>query len=138
MDFRQLADYFLFRFGGEEDNNTDKPAVTLGAIVWGVLLRTSLIMLFTLLFINQLDLYGKWLYVGGAIWFFALFPGYKQYQNFQNRIEKLDEETLCGSCKHYNRNSQLCRIYDQHVSTNHIPCEGESWEPKYIDINELQ
>lgn len=137
MDLRQLADYFLFRFGGEEDNNTDKPAVTLGAIVWGVLLRTSLIMLFTLLFINQFDLYGKWLYVGGAIWFFALFPGYKQYQNFQNRIVRLDEETLCGSCKHYNRNSQLCRIYDQHVSTNHIPCEGEAWEPKYVEVNEL-
>jgi len=137
MDLKRFADYFLFRFGGQEDNYTDKPEITFGAIVWGVLFRSSLIIVLTFLLINRFDLYGKWLIVGGTIWFFALFPGYKQYQNFQERITELDEGTLCGSCKHYNRNSQLCLLYDSHVSNNHIPCGGVSWEPKFVDVNDL-
>lgn len=136
MDFNNIADYFLFRFGGEEDNNSNKPIITLGAIIWGVLLRVFLIMFLTFIFINILDLYGQWYYVGGSIWFFALFPGYKQYQNFQQRIEVISKNTLCGTCKYYDKNSQLCKIYDEHVSLNHIPCGGDSWEPKSVDFDE--
>ena len=27
MDFKKLTDYFLFRFGSDEDNYTDKPEI---------------------------------------------------------------------------------------------------------------
>lgn len=126
----QFFDYLMFREGNDEDNSSNHPTVTMGSIVWGVILRTSIVIILTLFLIRRFDFAEYWWYSFFAIWLFVAFPAYRQFQKFNDRMKVLSEETLCGKCKHFNPTAQTCQIYDVHVSKNHIPCEGMSWEPK--------
>lgn len=130
MKFDKILDYLMFREGGSEDNLTDQPTVTTGSIVWGVILRSFIVIGITLFFARGYDFQQYWWYAFFAIWFFVGFPAFRQYQKFTERIKELEEETLCGKCRHFNEGAQTCQIYDVHVSKNHIPCEGLEWEPK--------
>ncbi|MEI6089363.1 MAG: hypothetical protein WCR42_02830 [bacterium] len=133
----KVLDLFMFREGTDEDNHSLKPKVTFGSIVWGVLLRTVIVVGVILLLLDYFHYdVNVWLIIF-AIWLLAAYPAYKQYNKFNQRMKKFKEETLCGSCKYFNRDAQLCSIYDEHVSEEYIPCEGESWEPKpYLDDDE--
>ncbi len=133
MKFERILDYLMFREGSEEDNLSDNPTVTTGSIVWGVILRSSIVIILTLFLVRRFDFYEYWWYSFFAIWFFVGFPAYRQYQKFQDRMKELSEETLCGKCRHFNSGAQTCQIYDVHVSKNHIPCEGMQWEPRDFD-----
>jgi len=130
--FESLIDLLMFRQGGETDNHTSQPVVTLGSVVWGVLLRTALITIGWIYLVYELELFDNWWLGIFFIWLLALFPGYTQYRTFEKRIEKLSDSTLCGSCRHYRPQGQLCAILDEHVSTDHIPCEGSAWEPRAV------
>jgi len=130
MKFEQILDYLMFREGTDDDNSSDSPTVTTGSIVWGVILRSSIVIIITLFLVNRYDFYEYWWYSFFAIWFFVGFPAYRQFSKFNERMKVLSEETLCGKCKHFNQGAQTCQIYDVHVSKNHIPCEGMEWEPK--------
>ncbi len=133
MNFDKIIDILMFRETGDEDNESDQPVVTTGSVVWGLLLRSSIIIILSSVLINALELRTYWWWVLIALWFFAAWPAYRQWQQFSTRMEKFEESTLCGSCRHFDPSSQLCKIYDQHVSTNYIPCEGLAWEPKEQD-----
>lgn len=133
MNFDKIMDILMFRETGDEDNESDQPVVTTGSVVWGLLLRSAIIIILSSLLINALELRTYWWWVLIALWFFAAWPAYRQWQQFSTRMEKFEESTLCGSCRHFDPSSQLCKIYDQHVSTNYIPCEGLAWEPKKQD-----
>ncbi|MDX9789995.1 MAG: hypothetical protein RBT61_04135, partial [Candidatus Kapabacteria bacterium] len=100
MKFDMLMDYLMFRTGGEEDNLSDNPTVTTGSIVWGVILRTSIVIILTLFLIRYTDFNEYWWYSFFVIWFFVAFPAFKQYQKFSERIKTLEEDTLCGKCRH--------------------------------------
>jgi hypothetical protein len=77
-----------------------------------------------------------WYFMLFAIWIGAAYPGWMQYKKYQERMKKFTEETLCGSCRHFESSAQLCKIYDRHVSSNYVPCEGMNWEPiPYEDQN---
>lgn len=121
----------MFREGSDEDNHSTEPTVTFGSIVWGVLFRTIMIVSCILLFLNYFDYDVNIWIILFAIWLFAAYPAFRQYSKFKTRMKKFKEETLCGSCKYFNSDAQLCTIYDEHVSENYIPCEGESWEPRF-------
>lgn len=128
--FEKIVDLFMFRNPGDSDNETNHPVVTTGSIIWGALLRSSIIIVSSMLLLGYIRQYEYWWIALFALWFFAAFPAYRQYQSFNDRIKKLEESTLCGSCRHFNSGGQLCNIYDEHVSSNYIPCEGADWEPK--------
>ncbi len=128
MLYEKISDLLLFR--PIEDDDGDTPSMTTGSIVWGVLLRSAIIIVISFLLLDQLHLHEYWYIILFAVWFFAVYPGYQQYQKFNQKIEKMKESTLCGSCRHFDPSGQLCTILDEHVSSNYIPCEGESWEPK--------
>jgi len=130
-ELEKLKHLFLFKDVTDDDNHAE-PVVTYGSIVWGVLLRSSLLIVGTMLLTYGYGQNDVWYLSMFLIWLIALYPGWQQYQNYEKRIKKFTEDTLCGSCKNFNPDSQLCKLYDEHVSTNHIPCEGESWEPKNI------
>jgi hypothetical protein len=127
---KKVADAFLFRTYSPEDSLTDQPIYTTGSIVFGGLLRAMIILFITYWAVERYYLYQFWYFSLFIVWALAIAPAYEQYQNFHKRMEELKEETLCGTCKHFENGSQLCRIYDEHVSINHIPCEGDAWEPK--------
>lgn len=132
-----LKDLLQFRIGTEEDENGDEqPVITTGSVVWGVLLRMSVIIVIAFVFLSIFEAYRYWWVFLFIIWFGTTFPGWKQYQIFQRRMKKLQESTLCGSCLHFDPTSQLCKLYDQHITMNYIPCEGLNWDPKPIDNEE--
>lgn len=128
-DIDKIKNLFLFKEVTDEDSHNE-PVVTVGSIVWGVLLRSSIIMVVTMIIMYIYGNNEMWYFSLFLIWLIALYPGWTQYQEYTDRIKKFTEDTLCGSCRNFNADSQLCKLYDEHVSTNHIPCEGEAWEPR--------
>lgn len=119
---------FFFRTPSEEDDYQE-PKITVGAIVFGALLRSALLILFSFFGVEYLDMRGMWWITAFLIWFLAIYPAYKQYEQYQKRIANFQQDTLCGKCKHFEPSSQLCKILDVHVTRNEPPCEGELWEP---------
>ncbi len=130
----KIIDILQFRESSEADNETDQPSVTTGSVVWGVILRSAIIITASFLFVNPLYIRQYWWIILFALWGLVFYPAYRQYQSYNKRIKTLEDETLCGSCKHFDSTGQMCRLYDQHISRNHIPCEGLDWEPKNFEL----
>jgi len=132
--FDKIAAAFLFREGTEEDENgTLQPVVTVGSIVWGIILRASIIVLFSFFFIQFFRFHGYWWLALFIFWFAAVYPGWKQFQHFDKKIKDIKENTLCGKCKYFESSGQLCKIYDEHITKDYIPCDGLDWEPKSFE-----
>ncbi|MDA3844138.1 MAG: hypothetical protein PF588_07215 [Candidatus Kapabacteria bacterium] len=127
--FDKIIDLFLFRDGSDEDSRSTEPKVTVGSIVWGVMLRTTILLLVSTFLLYTMEYRHLWWFMLFGIWLLAIYPGWRQYHKFHERMKKFTEDTLCGSCKYFNSAGQLCKIYDEHVSTEHIPCDGQNWEP---------
>ncbi len=130
MDLEKIKDVFLFRKGTEEDNESNQPVVTTGSIVWGLVLRSAIIIFLSIIIVQYYEAYKYWWVSLFALWFLAAWPAYLQWQTFSKRMEKFEEDTLCGTCRHFDPSSQMCKIYDEFVSKEHVPCEGMDWEPK--------
>lgn len=134
--FNKITDILLFREGTEEGTDGENlPVVTTGSIVWGVILRTAIVFIISFLLLSNFEYRQYWWIVLFLLWFVAAYPGWRQYQKFQQRIKNVGESTLCGSCKHFDKTGQLCKIFDEHITKEHIPCEGLNWEPKNFDTN---
>jgi hypothetical protein len=127
----------MFREGTEADTEGMlHPILTTGSIVWGILLRSTIILFGGAFIVRVFEMYNFWWTFLFIFWIFVAYPGWRQFQKFKERIKKLEESTLCGSCVHFESTGQLCKIYDEHISNSYIPCEGLSWEPRsYEDKN---
>ncbi|MGA2297556.1 MAG: hypothetical protein ABSG15_08425 [FCB group bacterium] len=125
----KVADYLMFREGTEDLEGEAQPIVTTGSIVWGVILRTAIIMVITFFLIDVLELREYAWFMAFLLWLGATYPGWRQYQKFQEKMKVFKEETLCGQCRHFDSTSQLCKLLDEHPTKDYIPCEGLSWEP---------
>lgn len=128
----KIADILQFREGTIEDDYNE-PVVTTGSIIFGAIIRSALIILPTFFVVEYFELRGFWWVTAFFVWLFAAYPAYRQYSKYNERMALFEEETLCGKCKHFEASGQLCRILDEHVTRNNVPCEGLSWEPKHFD-----
>lgn len=126
MDFQKIIDLFFFK----EKDTGDNAVITTGAIIWGTLLRSFILMVVSTILIRKYMLYDYIYFLIFILWFFIAMPAYKAYQNFDKDMEDFTESTLCGTCRNFEKSAQLCKIYDQHPTKNFIPCDGLSWEPK--------
>jgi hypothetical protein len=126
----KFKDVFMFREGSDIDNILVPPTITTGSIVWGLLLRSAIIIILTTFVIIFLEKREFWWISAFLFWIGAVYPAYRQYSKFQERMKKISDGTLCGKCKYFIIESQLCSLFDEHIGQNTIPCEGESWEPK--------
>ncbi len=133
--FEELKDLLMFRESSSTDNILTPPIVTTGSIIWGVLLRSLIIIAITSFVVMILEKRDLWWASVFIFWFVVAYPAYRQYSQYHQRIENFLDETLCGKCKHFLSQSQLCEVLDEHISIDSVPCEGESWEPK-ADIAE--
>lgn len=134
MNFlEKIADILQFREGNPNDDSKE-PVVTTGSIIFGALVRTAIVVLAAFFAVEYFDMRGYWWITAFFVWLFAAYPAYRQYSRFNSDIDTFQEDTLCGKCKHFEPSGQLCRILDEHVTRNHIPCEGLSWEPKNFDV----
>lgn len=135
--FNKILDLLMFRTGVEEDEAGHlQPVVTTGSIVWGVLLRSFIIIFISFLFMALIENRKFWWLSFLILWLVAAYPGWKQYQAYKKRMEDFEESTLCGKCIHFDPTSQLCKLYDEHVYKDYVPCEGVDWEPKTIEKDE--
>lgn len=127
--FDQIVDLFLFRVSPPPESE-EQPYYTTGSIMAAAVLRLVLVGSIAWYF-N--DTYGSsgwwWTAVMFAAWGIGVFPAYLQYRRFNESVQRLQEGTLCGSCRHFNPTNQLCTILDVHVTSAEPPCEGEGWEP---------
>lgn len=130
----KISDILLFREGLDTDESGElQPIVTVGSIVWGVILRAFIIVFLSFLVISFYRFQGYWWAVLFIFWFAAAYPGWRQYQSFQKRIKDIEESTLCGTCVHFESSGQLCKIYDEHITNDYIPCEGLDWQPRTFE-----
>jgi hypothetical protein len=131
----KIKDLFMFREGSNTDNYLIPPTVTSGSILWGILLRSAVLIIITIILILALDKREFGWFAVFVFWISVVYPAYKQYTILNNRLEILEEETLCGKCKYFVKESQLCSALDEHISKDNIPCEGTMWEanPFYFD-----
>ncbi len=130
----KISDVFMFRISSPEELDTEKvPYYTPGSITWGIMLRTAIMVIISVI--------GIGIYGGNKIaysfliliWIIAIYPGFRQFQEYYKNLEKITEETMCGSCRHFDETSQLCKIYDEHITKDYLPCQGENWELKDIE-----
>lgn len=132
----KISDLLMFREGTEEEaEGSSQPILTYGSIIWGILLRTAILVIIAFFLADNFNLRNIWYFMIFIIWFVAAYPGWRQFQIYHRRLKIVEEETLCGSCKHFDKSSQLCRIFDEHVTRGYIPCEGLNWEPEHFDTN---
>ena len=122
----KIKDIFMFRQGGNIDNYLTSPTVTSGSILWGILLRAAILIIIAVpLVLYKRELAWVTLFI---FWILVVFPAYKQYITLNSRLEVLEEETLCGKCKYFIKESQLCSTLDEHISKENVPCDGSLWE----------
>ncbi len=129
--FARIIDFLMFRAGFREDvDGALQPIITTGSIVWGILLRSFIIIILSFIFMSVYSYHKHWWVSLLLLWLFAAYPGWRQYQSYKKKIQSFEESTLCGKCMHFDPTSQLCKIHDEHVTEDYIPCEGFDWEPK--------
>ncbi len=131
--FQRFLDSILFRPHVPKPDDPRNPNITTGSVILGAIFRTALVMVVSFFVKERFDFENIWLLTMLAIWGIGVYPAYKQYQSFNEKIEVLETSTLCGSCKYFESSGQLCTLLDEHVSEHHIPCEGEGWEPRHLN-----
>ena len=124
----KTKDIFMFRQGSNLDNYITPPSVTSGSIMWGVLLRSAILILCGLLVVLYFEKREFAYFIAFIFWFSVVYPAYKQYNILNSRLDDLESDTLCGKCKFFIKESQLCSMLDEHISKDNIPCEGNLWE----------
>lgn len=122
-----LVDQLLLRRGFYDELGS--PRRTTGTIVFGALLRGFVVILAG---------FALWHYAGVEVsvpvslvllWGYAVYPAYRQFVLFSEQSQRIEEELLCSSCRHFNRSGQHCQLYDEHVRPDYIPCDGLDWDP---------
>ncbi len=127
--FEQFLDLFLLRVS-PPDHATELPYYTTGSIVAAAVMRLAIIGTLAVLLNDRFQSSTWWwTSVLFAAWGLGAYPAWLQYRRFNEHIEHIQSETLCGKCRHFNGTNQLCMVLDEHVTSEQPPCEGELWEP---------
>ena len=64
-----------------------------------------------------------------SVYAVIIYPITIQYRIFYAENKEIIEQTLCTSCKHFDKSAVLCMKLDQHPTLKVLPCEGLEWEP---------
>lgn len=102
----------------------------MGAIVFWTLIRTAVLIPALLLLFDFMD-YKFWWIVGVmSVYGVIIHPAVIQYNLFIEKNKEVLNNTLCSSCRHFDKSAVLCMKYDKHPTTKFLPCEGNDWELK--------
>ena len=102
----------------------------MGGIVYWTMIRI-VIVIPVIWFLLDLLNYKYW-----QIWSFVIIyavvihPAYVGYKKFTETNREIFEDTICASCKHFDKSAVLCMKYDKHPKPDDIPCQGFDWEPQ--------
>lgn len=130
--FDKLIDLILFKYTGigKDNNDNIQPVITTGSIVLSALIRFAIIVILMWYLIDKWMFTQYWPVFAMIVVMVVFYPAYRQFSHFSERVDELEDSTLCGSCQHFEKSGQMCSKYDEHISNSYIPCEGLDWEPR--------
>ena len=100
----------------------------MGAIVFWTIVRTAILIPALWVLIEWIDYKFWWTLVIMSV-YGVIHPAVIQYKLFIEKNKEILYNTLCSSCKHFEKSAVLCSIHDKHPALNFLPCEGVDWEP---------
>ncbi|MCB2205704.1 hypothetical protein KQI65_13245 [bacterium] len=117
------------------DNNTSRPYTnTIGSIVSWAIFRAAIVIVVSYFIIENVHWLRLeswwWIVIVFLLYAVVLHPMQVQYRIYREETASVMEGTLCSTCRYFEPTGVLCSKLDEHVSADHIPCEGELWEPK--------
>lgn len=109
------------------------PSITVGSIILWVLLKLAVLVPLVWFVVEQYGWHHYWLVAIALLWLTVVYPAFTQYYEFLAQTQILESSTLCAQCQHFEPTGHLCKLLDEHISVQHIPCNGECWEAKQSD-----
>lgn len=101
----------------------------MGHIVFWTIIRLA-VLIPVMWYLLETIRYRYWIiWVFIAVYIFVIHPAIISYKKFAEKSKPIIDNTLCSSCKHFDKTAVLCMLYDKHVSEEEIPCGGSAWEP---------
>lgn len=105
----------------------------MGSIIYWTIIRTA-ITIPTLWLFFEFTEYKYWLMFSlMALYGIIVQPAYIHYRIFLEENKDILDNTLCSSCKHFDKTAVLCLKHDEHPSLDNLPCEGVDWSPVLIE-----
>ncbi|MFM8178565.1 MAG: hypothetical protein ACKOAG_05205, partial [Candidatus Kapaibacterium sp.] len=104
-----MFDSLLLRYTSPPPDGS--PARTTGSVVFGALMRGILVIVVGFYLWNTTEAETAAFISFILLWGYVVYPAYRQYVLFHDHVEALSLDTLCGSCRHFDRSSQRCAIY---------------------------
>ncbi|HOI29405.1 MAG TPA: hypothetical protein PLZ15_06540 [Melioribacteraceae bacterium] len=101
----------------------------MGGIIFWAIIRTA-VLIPALWLMQGLMEYKYWWWFGiMAIYGVIIHPSVIQYRLFIEENKEIIRNTLCSTCKHFDKSAVICLMHDKHPTLKFLPCEGLDWEP---------
>ncbi|MFC2136370.1 hypothetical protein ACFLTH_17280 [Bacteroidota bacterium] len=105
----------------------------MGAIVYWTLIRIVILIPALWYLLDWVAFKYSWLFIAAAVYIVVIHPAVIQYKKFMDQNEEIVNNSLCSTCKHFDKSAVVCMMYDKHPIAESIPCEGNAWEPAGTD-----
>ncbi len=102
----------------------------MGHIIFWAIVRTAILIPILWFSFSYFEYKYWWWFSILTIYGIIIYPITIQYRIFEETNKELIENTLCSSCKHFDKTAVLCLKLDKHPTIENLPCEGLEWEPK--------
>ena len=105
----------------------------MGTIVYWTLIRIAILIPALWYLLEWVNYKYSWLFISVAVYAVVIHPAIVQYKKFVDQNEEIVNNSLCSTCKHFDKSAVVCMMYDKHPTAESIPCEGAAWEPAGSD-----
>lgn len=105
----------------------------MGSIVFWGIIRTAILIPVLWFLYGIMDYRYWWMFGLLAIYGVILHPAMIQYRMFLEENKQILTNTLCSTCKNFDKTAVLCLMHDQHPTEDEIPCGGVDWEPESFE-----
>lgn len=100
----------------------------MGEIIYWALIRTAVLIPLLWIFLEKVDYKFWWIITLMAVYVIIIHPIIIGYQKFVLKSKEVNN-TICSTCKNFDKTALICIKHDKHPTKDFIPCEGEHWEP---------
>jgi hypothetical protein len=110
----------------------------MGAIVFWGLVRIAILMPTLWLLYGVVEYKYWWTILVLSVYGIVIHPAVIQYNLFMEKNKEIIHNTLCSSCKYFDKSAVLCLKHDQHPTLDNLPCGGIDWEMKENDYEQTE
>lgn len=101
----------------------------MGGIVFWTIIRTVILIPAIWIMQGFMDYQLWWTSSILLIYGVILHPAIVQYRLFLEKNDRVMNDSMCATCKHFDKSAVICLKYDEHPTMKYLPCEGMDWEP---------